>query len=432
MNNRGRSNVDSSNINKNDISLIKNLIKQMILSEIHYKDILSSRGWQLFFDKYGSKEKVERLGYNLDDLYVNFDFRGDFDNKKIYGLAKYEDMISHYDPPGVYTFKLKRVIENPLNLGGGFESRYKYLRVIQRIGGKNSLLVNNNNNNNVKFIKDGQLDLLKITKSDIPILRNMFLSAAEIDPIYEVIFGNHRSEEEINNFLVNYSNLNHSSANKNRNNSYGFAFYELIRKKIENTKKNIEEINYLCKDKNIITSLDFEYRDNNEQYRIYKKMGIDSVLDRGKKHQIIFRKEIDQAFFMNRSKFKIIDIFDIKQDNRIYHLHMEKYISQISEDLFGNNSIISINKNNKKFLSFISNIKDGHRIELNLENAYNTLYRTGKTYKNYYFMVSISNDNDQNFKIEYQSYPGQKISSIINELKKMINDYKKKKSAGGL
>jgi hypothetical protein len=109
---------------------IKNILRTELLKEIHYSDVYNTKGWQQFFDKYGTAEKVKKLGYNIKDLYVNLNNHASDKIDKRIRYDKEDDYTndSHSDPAGVYGYPLSYIIEYPMSLRYG--TNFKYLRVL--------------------------------------------------------------------------------------------------------------------------------------------------------------------------------------------------------------------------------------------------------------------------------------------------------------
>jgi hypothetical protein len=124
--------TESNNIQNNLIlkQYIKDILKNKLLNEVHYSDVYNTKGWVQFFDKYGTSEKIKKLGYNIKDLYVNFNNHASDKIDKRIRYDKEDDYTNdtHSDPSGVYGYPLSYVIEYPMSLRHG--TNFKYLRVL--------------------------------------------------------------------------------------------------------------------------------------------------------------------------------------------------------------------------------------------------------------------------------------------------------------
>ena len=124
--------TESNNIQNNLIlkQYIKDILKNKLLNEVHYSDVYNTKGWVQFFDKYGTSEKIKKLGYNIKDLYVNFNNHASDKIDKRIRYDKEDDYTNdtHSDPSGVYGYPLSYVIEYPMSLRYG--TNFKYLRVL--------------------------------------------------------------------------------------------------------------------------------------------------------------------------------------------------------------------------------------------------------------------------------------------------------------
>jgi hypothetical protein len=331
--------------------LLKEYIKQ--LNEMHYEDIRVSRGWREFFNKYGSEEKVKKLGYDIDDLYVNFnshakdkmDKRINYSPDKKYGAFKSDKTYAagaHDDPGGIYGYPLEYIITHPLSETYGMDG-YPYMRVLLNKNNKRGMGYSDNDENNLQARKKDTLRIDKI--DDIMDARYLMIRAAEIMPSvyggYDELFKD-KNIEQMRNFYKNmYYLYLKSEYGENRNmDSYAQFLYFLLKHNVckifdkvkliiaddyedlghETVELNVNTFinslfdNYHSDDyyKNEIKNYSLPKISSKDMNTVLRKLGF-GVLD-SKETDItksIIPDEPSQAIFLDRQSFEVLDIYEL-------------------------------------------------------------------------------------------------------------------------
>jgi hypothetical protein len=328
-------------MNKNLI--LKEYIKRIIskqINEIHYEDIRVSRGWKEFFAKYGSLDKIKKLGYDIDDLYVNFNSHANDKMDKRINYSPDTGINSvHNDPGGLYAYPLDYIISHPLSNTYGFE--YPYMRVLlnkskgdNSNGGKNTLNIDDVN--------------------DVMMVRDIMIKAAKLMPSvyggYDILFED-KDKTQMEHF---YENIMRSagksyygyedSANRY---SYPRFLYFLLKKNVskildrvkESISKEYEGTDHVDDIINQFYNALFsspedrlaeEYREkvwklssggnvsSKDMNTVLRKLGF-GVLETKETNvgKAIIPDEPAQAIFLDRKSFDILDVYQINNPKSI-------------------------------------------------------------------------------------------------------------------
>jgi hypothetical protein len=420
--------MDSRQILK---EIIKKVVKsilynKVLLSEIHYEDIRVSKGWREFFSKYGSLEKVQELGYDIEDLYVNFNShaKDKMDKRIVFEPDKnYYGAGAHSDPGGIYAYPLEYIITHPLSETYGI-NEYPYMRVLLNRNNKGGMGMGYaDDDNNLQARKK---DTLKIDKIDnIMDVRYLMIKAARIMPSiyggYEELFRN-KNMEEMGNF---YKNMQYiflrEEYGSSKGESYSQLLYFLLKnnvyfyiEKIKNDiKKEYKEYDLDTIELNVNTFEKSLFQDyyTNDYYK--KKMNLRS-LDKisSKNMNAVLRKmgfgvvdsketnpskafivdEPSQAVFLDRQSFEVLDVYKLYESLNYNKKESEKEIGQRYLKMLKKIIIYIFGKD-----AFLSKEKSGTRVYSNSKSSNDVHFDVVTEIKGDIVVILRSNDIINNF-----------------------------------
>jgi hypothetical protein len=446
---------------KKDLSNLKFIIKTLIreevslLSEIHYEDIRISKGWRQFFDKYGSEEKVRELGYDIDDLYVNFVGRTTYDkhdpkkhylpdviNKKmVTDRDSYSDRIPKYhnDPTGIYAYPLEYILSYPLSEKYGIGTGFKYIRVLLNLRKPNDSNVDN------KYTGK-KIDIHKVR--NVSQIRDILLKAGELYPVYNEIFGG-RSIDEIKNFLEFFKNnyFTNYIIKSNVEDIYPKILVFLLKHDLSRMPKQDIELAFSSTDSTEkISEKHFSERDGDDQAKLWKHIGFDVLSDDSRDNEYysaINAFEPTQTVFLRRNAFKILDIYQKMYDkqydeNSFRNVNLQKIAAKSAAFLFGDKNIISIKKDpgyniyeiftkNKLLMTIKLESDDklaGEIMYPSDPEMVNKAEKIGRHSPFNFIKIEIRDGNSKLFSklAEYSLRPDEKLSEALPIIKSMLED----------
>jgi hypothetical protein len=365
-------------MNSNNL-LLKEYIKQIIssqLNEIHYEEVRISKGWQQFFEKYGSEEKVKNLGYDIDDIFVNFvgrnyrsgggesEYVPDIINKKMVtdkDSASNKIYKHHNDPTGIYAYPLEYILSHPLSEKYGIGTGIKYIRVLLNLRKTDD---NNNDDNNT----GKKIDIHKI--KTIEQVRDILLKAGELHPIYKQLFAG-KSTDDISNF-INFFKNNYFSKYIGKAKSedvYPKILVFLLSHDLSQITPQFTDLAFsereidINDDPSDVPKIYFRERMGDEQTKLWKHIGFDVLSDDSRDNEFysaINAYEPTQTVFLRRNAFKILDIYE-KISGKMYdesnarNVNLEKLAAKSAAFIFSDKNIRSIKKYINEYEVFTKN-----------------------------------------------------------------------------
>jgi len=237
--------------------LVRKIKEKYQIVAVHFRD-LYPKGFQAFFDKYKTVKDY--------DIWVNFSNHADNTIDKT-AFSKPD----HADPVGVYVYPLSYVIKHPSDIWYGRNA--KFLRIIR-------------------------------SKAKKPLYLNSVDSERKADDIL-MKMGIDNGSHLMDLAWKHYKNR----IGKNKN-TIAKKFFTVVQLDLEQAEK--DEYNGKIKHK---------LRTGVEQTALLKKAGYDAIFEdsRNNKQAIVNEREPQQAFFLSRSAFEVVEVFNLrigKKDRR--------------------------------------------------------------------------------------------------------------------